>query len=177
MSPKPPANIRNWFRTVLWLAFVQLPFLVAGCLPTGGGGGSSVTAAIQNVEVECPVDSAPACNSSGKTIRVGLSADQEVNCESFIQSLNGTPFALGFDASGSTTSSFDGLAVRATVSAWVGDLGQSVGTLERRQYRVCAHLDSDGDSLLDVGEPVGVGYLTPGGAAVDLTDWFAHFFL
>lgn len=153
-----------------------LPFILTSCLQTGGGD-SPLYAVIQDLEVECAVDAVPTCNSSGKTIYVGLTSDTDVNCESYMQVLNSNNFAFSFDASGTTSSNYDGIAVRGTVSSWVGEVGQSIGELEKRSYKVCAFMDVNANGQLDVNEPAGSGTLSPGGTSVDLTDWFSHFAL
>ncbi|MCB0365588.1 MAG: hypothetical protein H6624_04145 [Bdellovibrionaceae bacterium] len=150
-------------------------FLV-GCLQTGGSD-SPIYSFIPDVEVECAVDAVPSCNSSGKIIYVGLTSDTDVDCESYLVVLSSTNFAFSFDGSGSATSSYDGLAIRGTVSSWRGSQGQIIGELEKRTYRICAYIDSNGDGNLDVNEPVGSGLLSPGSSTVQLTDWFAYFFL
>ncbi|MCB0384315.1 MAG: hypothetical protein KDD43_02905, partial [Bdellovibrionales bacterium] len=129
-------------------------FLPVGCLQTGGGD-SPIYAFIPDVEVECAVDAVPTCNSSGKTIYVGLTSDTDVDCENYLLVLNSTNFAFSFDGSGVISSTFDGLALRGTVSSWTGSQGQIIGDLEKRTYRICAFVDSNNDGNLDVNEPTG----------------------
>lgn len=128
---------------------------------------------IPDVQVNCSQIQASDCQNAGHKMYVGLVADLDVDCETYLAQLTSTSFRPSFDASGSVTGSKSGFYLTGLVTQWESSLGARITDLQERTYRACGFVDADPvNGQLDIGEPVGEGTATPGVTSAIIDDWF-----
>lgn len=113
--------------------------------------------ALPNFDFECTSSQASDCSATAnnKPFRLGLSFSSSFDCRTGLQSA-GSDLKEIFTLSSTATSEFTGLLMRGSAlsSTWVNSSNESITQVGSGTYTLCAHLDTNENSLLDSSEPI-----------------------
>lgn len=151
-----------------WSIIFVVGFILTGCGGSGSGGSSN---SIPTVKIECSGATLSDCSQDGKYVFVGLIESLTLDCASTLKNLTASQRQQLFTASGDTTSTRSGIDLVATVSNWVNSTGGGQDVLNPGNYQACALIDTNGNGLLDAGEPVGSGQVSTGTGQYILNSW------
>ncbi len=150
--------------------------LLTSCLGGDNSGGSPF-APIPDTQILCS-STVIGCQTSqiGSKIYLGyLSQGLEISCDEFLHEISWQPpLRRHFDALASATAEahFQVPGLYGLFNSWQGPLGQTVFSLERGTYRVCAFIDSNDNGRWDISEPFAQGTVRVGEELMpEITDW------
>ncbi len=162
------------------LASVCASLILSSCLGAEGDSSAGPYAPIPDIEVLCN-SLVPGCDpsQSGRNIFVGLLKGNDLlDCrDDLLHHSLFPPLARHFDASAETmaTVSGRGPGLYGVFYSWEGSLQQSISSLERGVYQLCAFIDSNNNGLYDLGEPYAEGQIEIGRDLMpSITNW-THF--